>query len=47
MHYINYRENRQHGTVDFPIEFHHVSINHPQYHMPIHWHIEYEIIRDT
>ena len=45
MHYINYRENRQRGTVDFPIEFHHVSINHPQYNMPIHWHVEYEIIR--
>lgn len=45
MHYINYRENRQRGTVDFPIEFHHVSTNHPQYLMPIHWHVEYEIIR--
>ncbi len=45
MHYINYRENRQRGTVDFPIEFHHVSQNHPQYLMPIHWHVEYEIIR--
>ena len=45
MHYINFRETRQRGTVDFPIEFHHVSFNHPQYHMPIHWHIEYEIIR--
>ncbi len=45
MHYINYRENRQRGTVDFPIEFHHVSENHPQYNMPIHWHVEYEIIR--
>ena len=45
MHYINYRENRQRGTVDFPIELHHVTSNHPQYHMPIHWHVEYEIIR--
>ena len=45
MHHINFRETRQRGTVDFPIEFHHVSINHPQYEMPIHWHVEYEIIR--
>ena len=45
MHYINYRENKQRGTVDFPLEFHHVSENHPQYQMPIHWHVEFEIIR--
>ena len=45
MHYINYRENKQRGTVDFPLEFHHVSQTHPQYQMPIHWHVEFEIIR--
>lgn len=45
MHYINYRETRQRGTADFPIEFYHVSPNHPQYSMPIHWHVEFELIR--
>lgn len=45
MQYINYREARQRGTIDFPLEFHHVSNTHPQYHMSIHWHVEYELIR--
>ncbi len=45
MHYINYRETKQRGTVDFPIEFHHVSPSHPQHSMPIHWHVEFELIR--
>ena len=45
MQYINYRENRQRGTVDFPLEFHHVSPSHPQYFMSFHWHVEFEIIR--
>ena len=45
MQYINYRETRQRGTPDFPLEFHHVTSKHPQYIMNIHWHIEYEIIR--
>lgn len=45
MQYINYRENRRRGTADFPIEFHHVERSHPQYMMPYHWHVEFEIIR--
>lgn len=45
MQYINYRETRQRGTVDFPLEFHHVSEAHPQYNMSFHWHVEFEIIR--
>ncbi len=45
MHYINYRENRQRGTIDFPVEFYHVTPSHPQYQMPIHWHVEYEFVR--
>ena len=31
MKYINYREERNHGTIDFPIEFYHVTPNHPRY----------------
>ncbi len=42
---IRYHECRQRGTVDFPIEYHYVDHTHPQYEMPFHWHIEYEIIR--
>lgn len=45
MQYINYRETRQRGTVDFPLEFHHVTSSHPQYIMSFHWHVEFEIIR--
>ena len=45
MQYINYRESRQRGTIDFPFEHHHVSPSHPQYNMALHWHVEFEIIR--
>ena len=45
MQYINYRENRQRGTADFPLEYHHVSPSHPQYNMALHWHVEFEFIR--
>lgn len=45
MQYINYRESRQRGTVDFPLEYHHVSPAHPQYNMALHWHVEFELIR--
>ena len=45
MKYINYKEERNHGTIDFPIEFYHVTPNHPRYDMSYHWHIEYELIR--
>ncbi|ADL51248.1 AraC family transcriptional regulator [Clostridium cellulovorans] len=45
MKYLDYKENRQHGTFDFPIAFYHVSPSHPRYNMPYHWHTEYEIIR--
>lgn len=45
MQHLNYYENRQRGTTDFPIEFHHVDKNHPHYTMPYHWHAEFELIR--
>ena len=45
MKYVNYREEKKHGTFDFPIEFYHVGPTHPRYEMSYHWHIEYEIIR--
>ena len=45
MKYINYREEKKHGTFDFPMEFYHVGPTHPRYEMSYHWHIEYEIIR--
>ncbi|GAA0068645.1 AraC family transcriptional regulator [Clostridium sardiniense] len=45
MKYFDYKENKQHGTFDFPIELYHVTPNHPRYNMPYHWHTECEIIR--
>lgn len=45
MQFLDYHENKQHGTYDFPFEFYHVDQNHPQYIMSYHWHSEYEIIR--
>lgn len=45
MKYFEYKEDKQHGTFDFPIEFYHVTPSHPRYNMPYHWHTEYEIIR--
>lgn len=45
MKYMNYREEKKHGTFDFPIEFYHVGPTHHRYEMSYHWHIEYEIIR--
>lgn len=45
MKYLDFKENKQRGTFDFPIEFYHVDKNHINYVMPYHWHIEYEIIR--
>jgi len=45
MQHINYYENRQRGTTDFPMEFHLVDKKHPHYTMPYHWHAEFELIR--
>lgn len=45
MNFFDYKENKQHGTFDFPIEFYHVTPNHLRYNMPYHWHTECEIIR--
>ena len=45
MKYMSYREERKHGTFEFPFEFYHVSPAHPRYEMSYHWHIEYEVIR--
>lgn len=45
MKYIKYREEKEHGTFDFPMEFYHVGSAHPRYEMSYHWHIEHEIIR--
>ena len=38
------RENRQHGTDDFPLEYYQVDYTYPRYIMPHHCHDEIELI---
>lgn len=45
MKFFDYKEEKQHGRFDFPIEFYHVDQSHPRYDMTYHWHTEWEIIR--
>lgn len=45
MQYLEYNEVRQRGTLEFPLEIHHITSIHPHYAMPCHWHREYELIR--
>ncbi len=45
MKYLEQRENRIHGTADFPFAYYDIAPEHPRYIMVDHWHPEYEIIR--
>lgn len=45
MKYTEYKEDKQHGSLDFPVQYYLVSPEHPQYVMPLHWHRELEVIR--
>ena len=45
MKYLEYQENLTRGTEGFPVSYYHITSTHPRYHMPPHWHNEYEIIR--
>lgn len=45
MQYWEYNEERQRGTREFPVEFHHIDSRHPRYAMPYHWHMEFELLR--
>ena len=47
MHYLDYNEQTQHRTGDFPMAYYPVDIHHERYRMPMHWHREAEIIRVT
>lgn len=45
--FVNYSslyENKRRGTFDFPIELYRVDNSSPRYQMPLHWHLEYELI---
>ncbi|RZS94370.1 AraC family transcriptional regulator [Cuneatibacter caecimuris] len=45
MHYLDYNEQKKHGTDEFPVEYYFVTEKHPRYNMPFHWHREVEMIR--
>jgi len=47
MKYLGYKENRVHGTINFPFEFYQVTPLHLRYNMVHHWHNEHELIRVT
>ena len=45
MHYLDYNEQIQHRTGDFPLAYYPVDEHHERYRMPMHWHREAELIR--
>lgn len=45
MKFIEYKENREQGTFNFPIAFYHQTPYSPRYHMPLHWHTHYELVQ--
>lgn len=44
MKYSDFQERTTRGTFGFPIQLYYVDRDHPQYEMPLHWHMECELI---
>lgn len=44
MGYNSLYENQRRGTFDFPLALYDVDRSSPRYQMPLHWHLEYELI---
>lgn len=44
MKYTELYEKKQHGSIDFPIQYYHLDKNHPKYEMHLHWHNSFEIV---
>ena len=44
MNYSHLYENKKRGTAEFPLEFYHLTQEHPRYQMTFHWHLDYELI---
>ncbi len=42
---VSYHEKISRGTPDFPMSLYLISKNDPKYHMRMHWHKDYELIR--
>ena len=45
MNYLKYKENKNRGTFNFPIEYYFITANDIRYNMHYHWHTEIEIIK--
>lgn len=45
MHAFTTLDKKQHGTLEFPVEYYYVDKLHPLYQMPFHWHKEWELLR--
>ena len=41
---LRYHEDKQRGSLDFPLDCHYVDQRHARYEMPYHWHEEVEIL---
>lgn len=44
MKYSDFQERTTRGTFGFPIQLYYVDRTHPNYEMPLHWHMECELI---
>lgn len=45
MRILELKETEVRGNRLFPIEAYPVTLQHPRYRMPLHWHVEFEIIK--
>lgn len=45
MHSFLFHETKQHGTIEFPVEYYYEHPASPRYQMPFHWHKEWELVR--
>ena len=45
MYTSSFYERKKHGTKKYPAAYYYVDREHPQHHMPFHWHTEWELIR--
>ncbi len=41
---FRYNESKQRGTQDFPLDYYVINTSLPHYYLPLHWHVEHEII---
>ena len=45
MNHEGYREKKQHGAPDFPMEYYDIDVAHPRYELQLHWPRELEVVR--